>query len=150
MIRGTRFPLVTSMLLLLAFGLVGCGGQSSREVVQPEPLSIDASGTVTPGLIRRSASDAEAVGTVVYRRDQGGFFAVTNITTAATSPSDIRILAILVHEDGTLRREDLAPLVGVYCRFIGSVVQTESPTFTAPLLSFDTVHILSRPSQDDQ
>lgn len=130
--------------LAMAFVLGGCSdARVSDSAEAPRPVASRAS---SPGLVILRGSEAEAVGTVVYRRDQGGFFAVTDIAPGGeTDGSKPRLLAVLVHEDGQPRVEDLAPLVGSYCRLMGSIVETDSSTFTAPMLSFDTYHILDRP-----
>lgn len=120
----------------------GCSPRGVSRSESPVPASRDSASIPSPGLVRTSDQDAEAVGTLVYRRDQGGFFAVSDIVPDAEPSRNPRLLAILVNEDGTRRREDLAPLVGRYCRFIGSIVETEATTFTAPLLRFDTYHML--------
>lgn len=130
--------------LTMAFALGGCSGAGVSDRAEPQPPV--ASRASSPGLVILKDSEAEAVGTVVYRRDQGGFFAVTDIPPGGEGAgSKPRLLAVLVHEDGQPRVEDLAPLVGSYCRLMGSIVETDASTFTAPMLAFDTYHILDRP-----
>lgn len=137
-----------SLLLIVALvAAVVSGGCSGADVSSDaQATRPDASMSSEPGLVVLGDSEAEAVGTVVYRRDQGGFFAVTDIPPGGEGDgSKPRLLAVLVHEDGQPRVDDLAPLVGSYCRLMGSIVETDSSTFTAPMLSFDTYHILDTP-----
>lgn len=131
--------------LLIALVLGGCSAVDDGSVTRADGSVGRTSQEPEPGLVRLSNSEAEAMGTVVYRRDQGGFFAVADISHDASTKPNPRILAVLVNEDGTPRVSDLAPLVGSYCRFIGSVLETQATTFTAPMLTFETYHILARP-----
>lgn len=133
------------VVFALAVALGGCSDAGVSGGGDEAPQQ-DASRMSPPGLARLRGPEAEAVGTVVYRRDQGGFFALTDISPDKQGDGPApRILAVLVHEDGKPRVDDLAPLVGSYCRLMGSIVETGTSTFTAPMLSFDTYHILERP-----
>lgn len=132
------------VVLAMAVALGGCSDPNGSSLT--EPPRTDASQASSPGLVILKDSEAEAVGTVVYRRDQGGFFAVTDISPDSEGHDpEPRLLAVLVHENGQPRVDDLAPLVGSYCRLMGSIVEPDSSTFTAPMLAFDTYHILDRP-----
>lgn len=135
-----------AVLMCASMLLTGCVPDAVPQDA-PAPLSVDASGVVEPGLVRWGPSDTEAVGTVVYRRDQGGFFALADIApSGARAQQDApRIIAVLVHPDGTPVTEGLGYLVGTYCRIIGTTVEASGTAFTAPLLSFDTYHVLRRP-----
>lgn len=136
--------LLPIVALAMAVALSGCS--SAGDSGQAETSRTDASRSSSPGLVILQDSEAEAVGTVVYRRDQGGFFAVTDILPGREGTGrQPRLLAVLVHENGQPRVDDLAPLVGSYCRLVGSIVETDTSTFTAPMLAFDTYHILDRP-----
>ena len=139
-----RIAIPVALLALVV--LAGCSGAAERSA-DSRPATIDSSGTPAPGITRMSqeTSETEVVGTVIYRREQGGYFAVADLVPGGEVDANARILAILVHGDGSMRGEDVAPLVGAYCRFIGSTVESSSPTYSAPLLTFNTYHILSLP-----
>ncbi|MDZ4169002.1 MAG: hypothetical protein U1E26_05050 [Coriobacteriia bacterium] len=120
----------------------GCAPPPEDPVTTGVPAGRQAESVSRPGLTRTGdQNEATAVGTLVFRRDQGGFFGLADMTPSQEPSTDARILVVLVQEDGNRSAPDLAPLVGAYCAFSGTL-RTETTLTPIPELVFDSYRVL--------
>ncbi len=148
MIRWTtRALLAASVVLPLLFA--GCSSRGGSGQPSAPPTTVvpsDTTSTPSPALTRHDAhGSATAVGTLVYRRDQGGFFAVTDLVPGHAPSTDARLLAVLVQPDGSRAAPDLVPLVGAYCSFTGTL-RTETSISALPELVVESYRVISTPT----
>lgn len=100
---------------------------------RPERLE---TGIPAPGLTRSSSGEVTAVGTLVYRRDEGGFFAVADIRPGEKPAPNARIVAILTDDTGDRALTELATLVGAYCGFTGTLRSQTSTLAASPEVTY--------------
>lgn len=130
-------------MLLCAPFLSGCSGDGTSSRTEQDSTSGDV---VMPSLTRESDGRSTAVGTLAFRRDLGEVFVLVDITPGEKPSTEARVIAVLVESKGQTGAEDLAPLVGAYCAFSGSLVETEtSSTAHAPRLAIESYRILKMP-----
>ncbi len=139
---------LTTLSVVVPLLLTGCGASDGpEESLRPPTSGVPSNTTSTPppALTRHDEQgDATAVGTLVYRRDQGGFFAVTDLVSGRAPSTDARLLAVLVQPDGSRAAPDLVPLVGAYCSFRGTL-RMETSTSAPPELVVESYRVISTP-----
>lgn len=113
--------IATLCVVLLAVSLVGCnrpdaGGKPGSDESLPGP-----------GLTRGEGDRATAIGTLVFKRTKGGFFALVDASAGTTVSPDARVVAVILDSDGSRGGPELAPLVGAYVEFEGTLLKGTPP-----------------------
>jgi hypothetical protein len=80
-----------------------------------------------PGLTRGEGDSATAIGTLVYKRAKGGYFALVDASAGTTVAPDARVVAVILDSDGGRGGSELAPLVGAYVEFEGTLLKGTPP-----------------------
>lgn len=140
--RNTAIAVVVSCVLLAGCARhAGTTGQGASPVRSRET----SAGIPFPSLTRLGVKQAQAVGMVVFRREQHGYFALADIVPGEAPDPSAKLISILVQPDGSRRGNDLVPLVGAYCAFSGKL-RDQSPTSSpTPELIVESYRILSVP-----
>lgn len=133
--------MIYTVLLACALLLTGCAGTETESGELPTVPQRLESGIPAPGVTRDSNGQVTAVGTVVYRRDQGGFFAVADIEPGELPSADPRIVAIIVNEAGGRDLSELSTLVGAYCGFTGTLHAETATDTPSPEIAYVTYRV---------
>ncbi len=161
-VRGPGLPARTPLarcvlaILIATASSTGCENGAEKSVVAPAPSSLTSrsSSTPSPSLTTPSPSltyedgrgRAIAIGTLVYRRDRGGFFAVADLVPGAEPSPAARLIAVLVNPDGSRDAPDLISLVGSYCTFRGAI-RDETSASAVPELVLESYAIVATPAE---
>jgi len=143
-----RLPALALICATVLIVVSGCAdaGQDPATRGSAGLRSRDMTGGLTaPSLTKVGKTGATAVGTVVYRRDQGGFFGIADLVPGDEPDPSASIIAILVQSDGGREGADLGPLVGAYCAFTGTLREEAATSTPAPELIVESYRILNIP-----
>lgn len=138
-------------VLLIAIGtislsLAGCRIPSvtnRRADDSSRSAETTADGLPMPGLTKLSSTRTAAVGTLVWRSLEGGFFAVVDAQPGDVIAGDEPLVAVVLQPEGT-SPADLEPLLGSYMQFTGVVSDGVNTRMAGTEIVAESYRILKR------